>query len=158
MKHEIPPYIKPVFCSACEISCHIRDCDISAITWGWGICSLVVCKLCGPLNAIWILFSGCNRCNYCLRKGVNLCEQWHLLNACSNYSTQSFFSTNKVSLWSCLCTLHLFHHIFLWIYAWWNFYEWEVIPVRNIRTPVSVSSQNALKFIFYGIETVLLSL
>ena len=158
MNHEILPCLKPVFCSACEISFHIRDCDLSAVTWGWGICSLVVSKLCGPLSAIWLLFSGCNRGNYCLRKETNVCEQWHLLNTCSNYSTHGFFSTSKVSLWSHQHTLHLSHQIFLWIYAWWNLYEWEVIPVCNLRTPVSVSSQDALKFIFHCNEAVLMSL
>lgn len=158
MNHEIPPHLKPVFCSACEISFHIGDCDMSAVTWGWGICSLVVCKLCGPSSAIWLSFFGCNRVNYCLRKEVNLCEQWYLLNTCRNCSTQAFFTTVKVSLWSRLCMLHLFQQTFLWIYAWWNFYKWEVLPVHTIRTPVSVSSQKALKYIFYCNEAVLITL
>jgi hypothetical protein len=33
-------------------------------------------------------------------------------------------------------------------------YKWEVIPVCNLRTPVSVSSQDPLKFIFYCNETL----
>jgi len=56
-------------------------------------------------------------------------------------NTRSVLHKQSVSLWSCLCTLHLSHQIFLWIYAWWNLYKWEVIPVCNLRTPVSVSSQ-----------------